>query len=228
MKRLLLESCQGTNTAHVVFIFNKHFQFTFQKHVMKQIRFLTLFLAASLFSFHTYAQRIKVVEGKVPDLGAEKSINIDYTYDNISVGKYDKEDEYIKAKTEEYNKKEAGKGDNWAKSWVADRQRRFEPKFEELFTKYSDIGLDKNAKYTLIFHTIFMEPGFNVGVMRKNAFINGEILVVETANKSKVIAKLTVDKAPGNSYWGNDFDTGERLSECYATAGKALGKYVKK
>ncbi|MFT3945537.1 MAG: hypothetical protein QM763_01075 [Agriterribacter sp.] len=43
-----------------------------------------------------------------------------------------------------------------------------------------------------------------------------------------MLAKISVDKAPGKSFWGNDYDTGERLSECYATAGRAVGKFVKK
>ena len=195
---------------------------------MKSLKKTILLFAVTFISLQMYAQRIRVVEGKVPDLKNEKSVNTEFTYDNISVGKFDKEADYIKTKTEEYNKKEAGKGDSWAKKWVDDREYRFQPKFDELFTKYSDLTIDNNAKYTIIFHTIFIEPGFNIGITRKNAFINGEVLIVETANKNKVIAKLSVDKAPGNSYWGNDFDTGERLSETYATAGKALGKFVKK
>lgn len=195
---------------------------------MKPFKKIILLFAVTFATLQIYAQRIRVVEGKVPDLKNEKSVNTEFTYDNISVGKFDKEADYIKTKTEEYNKKEAGKGDSWAKKWVDDREYRFQPKFDELFTKYSDLTIDNNAKYTIIFHTIFIEPGFNIGITRKNAFINGEVLIVETANKNKVIAKLSVDKAPGNSYWGNDFDTGERLSETYATAGKALGKFVKK
>ncbi len=195
---------------------------------MKYLK-LPLLILALCISTGSFAQRIKVIEGDVPaDFKDQRSVNTEFTYENISVGKYEKEEDYLKAKTEEYNKKEAGRGDNWAKSWVADRKNRFEPKFDELFTKYSDITLNKNSKYTVIFHTTFMEPGYNIVVSRKNASINGEILIVETANKGKVLAKLSVDKAPGNSYWGNDYDTGERLSECYATAGKSFGKYVKK
>lgn len=195
---------------------------------MKRLRISTLLLFMAFTTLTAFAQRIKVIEGKVPDFSSEKSVNTEFTYDNISVGKYDKEEDYIKAKTEEYNKKEPGRGDNWAKSWVADRKSRYEPKFDELLTKYSDLTADANAKYTIIFHTKFMEPGFNIGITRKSAFINGEATIVETANKSKVIAKISIDKAPGNSIWGNDYDTGERLSETYATAGKALGKFLKK
>lgn len=195
---------------------------------MKFLKKAIILFAVSFISLNIYAQRIRVLEGKVPDLKNEKSVNTEFTYDNIGVGKYDKEADYIKTKTDEYNKKEAGRGDSWAKKWVEDRKLRYEPKFDELFTKYSGLTIDNNARYTLIFHTIFMEPGFNIGITRKNAFINGEVLIVETADKNKVIAKLSVDKAPGNSFWGNDYDTGERLSETYATAGKALGKFLKK
>ena len=154
-------------------------------------------------------------------------MNVEFTYDNMRVGKYDKGDDYIAAKKEEYNKKEAGRGDNWAKSWVSDRSFRFEPKFNELFEKHSEMSGKKEAKYTLIFHTVFTEPGFNVGVWKKNAEIDAEVWIVETANRGNVIAKIAVQKAPGRSFWGNDYDTGERLAEAYATAGKALGKFIK-
>jgi len=195
---------------------------------MQQLKSFLLVLSITFVGLFSFAQRVKVIEGNIPDFKDEKSVNTEFTYDNISVGKYDKEQDYIKAKTEEYNKKEPGRGDNWAKSWESDKAGRFEPKFDELLSKYSDLTINKNAKYTIIFHTTFMEPGFNIGVMRKNAAINGEVLIVETANKSKVLAKLSVDKAPGKSFMGNDYDTGERLSECYATAGRAVGKNLKK
>ncbi|MFT4019864.1 MAG: hypothetical protein QM668_23065 [Agriterribacter sp.] len=195
---------------------------------MKHLK-LPLLILVLCISISSFAQRIKVLEGDIPaDFKDQKSVNTEFTYENIGVGKYDKEEDYIKAKTEEYNQKEPGRGDNWAKSWIADRKNRFEPKFDELFTKYSDLTLNKNSKYTIIFHTTFLEPGFNIGITRKNAIINGEALIVETANKSKVLAKISIDKAPGKSFWGNDYDTGERLSECYATAGRAVGKFVKK
>lgn len=182
---------------------------------------------AMLLAVSTYAQRIKVTEGKLSVLEGQKEINIEYSYDNMRVGKFDKEEDYIKSRTEELNKKEPGRGDKWAKAWVADRKDRFEPKFDELFSKISGMQLDKNAKYTIIFNTVFTEPGFNVVVHRKNAYIDGEVTIVETADRNKVVAKATVDNSPGNSVWGNDYDTGERISEAYAKAGKELAKKVK-
>lgn len=192
---------------------------------MKSFKTQILLICLLFWGLNGMAQRIKLVEGKIP---AMKDVNTEFTYNNVSVGKYDKEDDYIKAKTDEYNKKEPGSGDSWAIKWKDDREQRFQPKFDELLTKYGELSLNKNAKYTIIFNTQFMEPGFNIGITRRNAYINGEATIVETADKSKVVAKLTIEKAPGNSYWGNDFDTGARLAETYATAGKALGKFIKK
>ncbi|MBG9378492.1 hypothetical protein I5907_19805 [Panacibacter sp. DH6] len=174
------------------------------------------------------AQRLKLIEGSLDAIQSETSLNFDFSYDNMSVGKFDKEADYVAKKTAEYNNKEDGRGDRWAKAWVDDRKDKFEPKFIELFTEYSEKSQSRNAKYTLIFKTTFTEPGFNVGVMRKNAVIDGEVWIVETANPSNIIAKISVEKALGRTFGGYDFDTGGRIMEAYADAGKALGKFVKK
>lgn len=175
----------------------------------------------------THAQRIKLTDGNLSALKNEKNIKVEFTYDNMKVGKFDKEEDYVRTKKEEYNKKEPGRGDSWAKSWVDDRAYRFEPKFNELFEKYSDLSNKKDAKYTLILHTSFTEPGFNVGVWKKNAEINTDAWIVETADHNKVIAKISMDRVPGRSFWGGDYDTGARIAECYADGGKALGKFIK-
>ena len=183
---------------------------------------------AMAISLGLSAQRIKTVDGDFSVLQDQQKINTEFTYDNMKVGKYDKEADYVADKTASLNKKEPGRGDTWAKAWVTDRNERFEPKFNELFEKSSGLSTSKDAKYTLIFKTISTEPGFNIGITRKNAEINAEVLLVETANKDKVVAKATVQKAVGRTFGGYDFDTGERISEAYADARKALGKYVKK
>ncbi len=190
---------------------------------------LIAFSAILLFmiSNNLKAQKIKVVQGSIDAVKAASSLNFEFTYDSMKVGKFDKETDYVAQKTDDYNKKEAGKGDSWAKAWTEDRKYRFEPKFIELFTEYSEKTKDTKAKYTLIFKTIFTEPGYNVGVWRKNAKIDAIVLVVETADHNNVVAKLTVDDALGRTFGGYDFDTGERITEAYADAGKALGKYFK-
>ncbi len=173
------------------------------------------------------AQKIKLIDGDLSPLKSEKSITLAFSYDNMKVGRFNRDEDYINSRTEDLNKKETGRGDSWAKSWVADRNARFEPKFTELYEKYSVLAPNQNAKYTLIFKTTFTEPGFNVGVMKKNALIDGEAWIVETANPSHVIAKISVMKSPGRTFWGSDYDTGVRIEEAYAAAGKAVGKFLK-
>ncbi len=194
---------------------------------MKLVKSLGLLLLSGAFAFTANAQKIKVTEGSLDALGGVKEYNVEFTYENMAVGKFKTEAEYIEKKKAEYNKKEAGKGDKWAESWVNDRASRFEPKFIEKFEEYSGAKVKGNAKYTLIFNTSFTEPGFNIGITQKNASINGEVTIVETANKSKVVAKMTIEKVPGRTGTGYDFDTGERISESYEKAGKEIGKKLK-
>lgn len=184
-----------------------------------------------LFSGITvHAQKVRILDGSIESLKGIKKINVQFDYSKMGVGKFATEEEYIAKKKEDYNKKEPGKGEEWAKSWVADRKNRFEPQFKELFVKHSDINVGDfpAEKYTLIFKTTYCEPGFNVYVTRKNAEVDGEAWIVETANPDKVIAKISVQNCPGRTFGGNDYDTGTRLEESYAVAGKGLGKFFDK
>lgn len=176
-----------------------------------------------------YGQKMKVEQGSLAPLKGETELNVEFTYDNMAVGKYDQEADYIADKKKSYNEKEAGTGDKWEMSWVEDRKNRYEPKFFELFNKdASTVGGNKpNAKYTMIFHTSFTEPGFNVGVMRKNANINAEAIFVETANRDKIVCKISIVAAQGGAALGYDFDTGQRIMEAYAVCGKRLNGRVK-
>ena len=146
----------------------------------------------------------------------------------MSVGKFATEKEYVDSKISDYNTKKPGKGDSWAKAWTADRTIRFQPSFKELFEQYSSFIVKPTSKYTLIFKTTSTEPGYNVYVMRKNAEISGEAWIVLTSDKTKKLAVITVYRSPGRTMGGDDFDTGSRISEAYACAGKKLGKFIKK
>lgn len=194
---------------------------------MKKLKITLAIATISFFTFSAFGQRVKKTSGNEDILKSESTINIEFNYDNIQVGKYKTEPEYVAAKTAEYNKKEAGKGDSWAKSWANDKESRFEPKFIELFTRESGMTDSKDAKYTLIFKTTSIEPGYNIGISRKNAEIDAEIWIVETANKENKLATFTISNVPGGTAFGYDFDTGLRISEAYANAGKKLGKYLK-
>ena len=66
---------------------------------MKHLKALALIAALSI-STSSFAQKIKLIEGNIPaDLKKEKSVNIEFSYENMSVGKFDKEQDYIAAKS---------------------------------------------------------------------------------------------------------------------------------
>ena len=198
---------------------------------MKMIRFALTVAAFSLAASTAMGQKIRLKEGKLDALKGVKKMNVQYDYSGMTcTTKNIPEDEFVSNKKEEYNKKEAGKGDKWADSWVADREKRFHVHFKDMFEKQSDLQLGDmpDEKYNLDFKTTHVETGYNIGISRRDAFIDGEALVIETANPKNVIARITIDNVPGRTGGGYDFDTGERLAEAYEKAGKSLGKYFSK
>ncbi|KXX67473.1 hypothetical protein AVL50_25735 [Flammeovirga sp. SJP92] len=177
------------------------------------------------------AQSIKVKKGKLSALSKVTSYDVVFSYENMNVGKMTEED-YVAEKVKAYNKKEKGRGDEWKGKWIADRNERFEPKFITLFNKSSDGQVkikegDSNCPYEMHVRTTDTEPGFNVGVMRKNAYISMEISFIEKKTQ-KVLVLIELLDARGRSVQGYDFDTGTRLEEGYAKAGKGLGNFFRK
>ena len=200
----------------------------------KGLHVLVLFIGLASMSF---AQKIKVLEGDLGALKGEKMFNVEYDYSDMGVGKFEKEEDYVEKKRVEYNEKykdeDPGKGDRWKESWYGDRIGRFQPMFEELLNKNLEkadvyVGNEKEAKYTMIVHTIFTEPGFNIYVTKKPAMVNVVVTIVETANKDKVVCEIVSKNNPGRTFGMGDFDTGLRISEAYAMCGKGLGKYFTK
>ncbi|MBT3208328.1 MAG: hypothetical protein HN704_02540 [Bacteroidetes bacterium] len=180
------------------------------------------------------AQKIKVVSGNLDQLKGQKEFFILYDYSSMGVGKFEKEEDYLKKKVSDYNKKERGKGDRWKKAWINDREYRFQPKFEQLINKYlksSKVYVSEenaDAKYTMIVKTTFTEPGFNVYVTRKPAVINVIIDIVETKNPENVVVSISSKNNKGTALGMNDMDTGVRITEAYAKCGKEIGKYLSK
>lgn len=193
-----------------------------------------LVLSAMLLSGHfSHAQKLVLKSGSVDFLKGQQILLVSFDYSNLGVGKFEKEDDYVKQKVADYNKDEAGKGDKWKEAWFNDRAARYEPKFELLFNENmaeKNLKCDRNAsdaKFEMQLHTTFIEPGFNVGVTRKPAYINVDVTCKEIASGKEVMV-MTVTNCPGRDAMGFDFDTGYRIEEAYAKLGKSLAAYINK
>jgi len=199
-------------------------------------KFYVVIGAFILLSISLQAQKIKIVTGDFDFLKGETIVNLEYDYSDMAVGKFDREEEYVNKKVEDYNKKYpgTGRGDQWKEAWIGDRESRFEPKFEELLNQYAKpkgitFAKDRSdATYTLILKTVFTEPGFNIYITKKPALINVEAIFVETSNPEKVLGMISSEKNPGRTFGDGDFDTGVRIAEAYAKCGKELGAFLVK
>ena len=212
---------------------------------MKHLKCLTLLSFILLIAARGFGQKVKLEEGDLSPLKSEKTLAFAFTYDSMMIGSsghhppgpphppgphshgQQTEAEYVAKHTEDYNKKSPGKGDEWAKAWKDDRETLYEPAFTKEFEKYGSLQPDPKSKYTLIFKTTNTEPGFNIGFMRHNAEISGVAWIVETANQSHVIAKISVINAPGGNFFENDYATDERIATAYSEAGRGLGYFIK-
>ncbi|WP_300665369.1 hypothetical protein [Fluviicola sp.] len=178
------------------------------------------------------AQKIMLLEGDLTFLKGETELNVVYDFSALEVGDYPSEKSYKDKRIKELNEKEAGRGDKWSESWERDKEVRFPEKFEELLEKglagnKVQAGRDNDkANYTLIIKTKFIEPGYNVGVMSKPAAVSYEYIFVDKNDEKKILAKLSQKLVPGAQAMGMDFDTGTRISESYAKAGKMLAAFI--
>lgn len=169
------------------------------------------------------AQKMVVKSGAIDFLKNQKTLLVKYDYSNMSVGKFEKEADYIASKVKEGNDAEPGKGDKWKEDWFGKRTTAYEPGFEELFNR----GLEKNglscsktaagAEYSMTIHTTFTDVGYFIGISSKPAYINAEITFTKIAT-NEVVAVITTEKVPGIG----------GIKESYAKLGKSLAAMISK
>lgn len=195
---------------------------------MRPIKALTLFIILLGACISTQAQTVDLSKGDLSILKGETTINIEFTYEKMVVGDDGKEADYVKRKRLEMNEKEKGSGEIWAAKWELDKKERFGPKFILGFTKENKMTVSATAKYTLIFNTKALEPGYSVGVAKRNAGIDGTVTIVETANPGKKLIVLLVERPGENMFRGAAFDAGSRIADAYYLTGQKVGKFIAK
>ena len=196
---------------------------------MKKYLFATL---ALIFTF-TFGQKLKISKGDVKQLKSISEYSVEFDYSNLEIPKYSSEEEFLKDKMAKREEKEPGAGERFRESWFSDREERYHPKFIESFNKRfkngeKKVSDDSNAEYVMSIHTQKMYPGYNVGVVRHNAEITAEITIYKKSDPSKIIFQGTYTDVQGGGAAGYDFDSGYRISECYAKLAKEFAELILK
>jgi hypothetical protein len=193
---------------------------------VKKLKLLSILIFSQAIFFRIYGQDVTLLEGSFKLLNAEKTVDIEFTYDSLQVGKYKVEADYVEKKITEINKKYPGRGDAWAKEWTAQRATKFQPAFITAFKESSGKDTSVQSKYTLIFNTSYIEQGFSSAaiLVHKNPEVRGTLKLVASDDKTKIIAEARITKAMGRA--GPHFETGEHLDAAYAQAGGALGPFI--
>lgn len=192
-----------------------------------------LLVFAFLLSLSVNAQKAKVIEGSYKNLKGITVFNLEFDYSNLEIPKYKSEEEFLKDKMKIREDKKPGDGERFRKSWFADREERFEPKFKESFNKrFKDgkvkVGKDiSEAKHVMKIYTTKMYAGYNVGVWRHNSEIDAILTVYEKANPSNVLISVKYRDVQGQGAMGYDYNSGYRISECYAKLAKVFAFTLK-
>lgn len=172
--------------------------------------------------------------GDISALTNVRNVNIVYTYTDLSVGAFRKEEDYINKKCDDYSKKkDASACEKFKKDWVDGRKAKFEPRFELLFNKYAEkmafmqgTNYSSNQDITLEIHTVFIEPGYNIGISSKPATVDMECTFKDKSGKALCV--MFIKNAVGASAMGYDFDVTSRMVESYSKAAKMLTTLIKK
>ncbi|HEX9980529.1 MAG TPA: hypothetical protein VGB50_08180 [Flavobacterium sp.] len=193
---------------------------------MKKILILLLF--TSVLS----AQRFNILNGKPDNLKGISEYNMVFDYSGMTVLGFDSEEAFLKEKLEKRKEKE-GKAEEFEKNWYEDRANKYEPKFIEYFNNRFEDGKIKatrnpSAKYTMTVKTVWIYPGYNVGVGDEPAKINAIITVSETANPQQVLLTMEFPKSVGLEQGQFDFDQGYRIAGAYEKLAKNMVMQIKR
>lgn len=191
--------------------------------MMKKILPVLLFLYLPVS-----AQKMRIISGDLIGLKGIKSYNIKFSYDSLTIGTGIPEQTYLADIKERWEQREPGQGVYFVEVWFSDRKERYEPNFVKNFERFSATKLrDSTAKYTLLVKTKHTEGGWSVGILSNPGGIDGELWIVESADNSKVKARIGFYKFYGSDFSGTDFEMTNRINSAYALAGKGLGYFVK-
>ncbi|WP_338395644.1 hypothetical protein [Fulvitalea axinellae] len=183
---------------------------------------------------HVFGQTIKVTQGNLDFLKGQHSLRVKYVYDSMRVGKFRNEKDYIRNQMEKLNKEKSGSGEEWRMNWYRSRTTSYEPVFlnqlsEQLKTKKIKVSSKGDSPYTMVLKTTYTQPGYVVGMAKKDASINVEARFFKSGDPEKTVSTVVVKFVkPPKPLTFKDTSLDGRLEMAYEHCGKILGQYLNK
>lgn len=173
-----------------------------------------------------FAQRYKVLEGKLKNLKGIATYQVEFNYDKLKIHGYDSEKEFLKDKIEK-RKNNPEKAESFESDWFQNRENYYHPAFVEFFNAFfkdEECKITDNAPYIMKVNVVWLYPGYLVEPAKISAIID----FYSVENSSQKILSIQFDKVIGyekNAYVGKDYD---RIIGAYKKLAKNLGLQIKR
>jgi len=189
-----------------------------------------VFVAIVLITINVIAQKIKFVKGDVENLIGITEYNVVFDYSNIIIANFDSEEEFLKDKMAIRDAQKIGSGEKFKHDWFTFRDSLYEPSFIEVFNDYfilkRKIKVQENsdAKYTMLINTVFVYPGYNVGVWYEDSKLKATVTVFETSIPENIIFTTKEIYVKGKA----TYHTGKRISNAYGMLARRIAAYLRR
>ena len=147
-----------------------------------------IILIIFLSSFSSiFAQRYKVLEGKLENLHSITSYQVEFNYKNLEVHGFESEEDFLKEKMEK-RKSNPEKAENFRKDWFLNRDKYYNPAFINYFNTYFKKGECKivdDSSYLMRINLTWIYPGYAIEPAKLSATI--EFIDLTSSKKLLVI-----------------------------------------
>ena len=189
-----------------------------------------LFLTIILFTVTVNSQKLKIIKGGTETLKGVTEYNVVFDYSNITIAQYDSEEEFLKDKMKIREDNEQGAGAKFKKQWFSSRDSLYEPKFIKYFNDFftSKIKIkvlnEGNAKYTMLINTVFIYPGYNVGVWGEESKLKATITVYETESPDNIVFTTREVYVKGKA----TYNSKNRIANSYIFLARRIAAYLRR
>jgi hypothetical protein len=202
---------------------------------MRKLFFATLILGVLLLTSGCSLVKFKSGDETRSFLEGVDKVLVKLDFSATRVGKFATEAEYIEKRVSETEEKEPGKGEEWRTKWEEQKESVFAHQFTKLINEYTleKKGIEfatnlNDAPIVMVVGVMFLEPGYNIGISRRNAEVSLRVEMFKATDMNTPLAVYELNRVQGQGAMGFDFDAGYRMGQAFALSGKALGKYFSK